>query len=50
MILKQGNVPPEKSEAVLYQTAAFKCRLMTPKPLGHITAGIRFCTLWCGFQ
>lgn len=46
MILKQGYVPPETSVAVLYQTAAFKCKLMTPKPLRHITAGIHFCSLW----
>lgn len=32
MILKQRYVPPENSEAVSYQTAAFKCKLTTPKP------------------
>lgn len=43
MILKQGYVPPENTEAVLYQTVAFKCTLVIPKPLRHITAGIHFC-------
>lgn len=43
MILKREYVPRENSEAVLYQTASFKWKLMNPKPLRHITAGICFC-------